>query len=107
MPAAERLLHTLPRAVNARRCTSFLLVKATNSDIAMNTIRRFFLIALALIGAGVASGCVYYPARPYRAEFYPDGYTPYYTDYYARPYVDAVWIGGYYHHDHWVRPHWR
>jgi len=97
-----------PWTVNVRRNGSFSWMKAITSDIAMKTVRRFCLIALTLIGASVASGCVYYPTRPYyRAEFYPDGYTPYYTNYYARPYVGAVWIGGYYRRDHWVRPHWR
>ena len=73
----------------------------------MKTIRRLCFVALVVASASAVGGCVYYPARPYRAEFYPDGYTPYYTDYYARPYVGAVWIGGYYHRDRWVRPHWR
>ncbi|MBS0516050.1 MAG: hypothetical protein JSS16_11320 [Proteobacteria bacterium] len=73
----------------------------------MKTIRRICLIALTLTAATAINGCVYYPVRPYRAEFYADGYTPYYTDYYARPYVGAVWIGGYYRYNHWVRPHWR
>jgi hypothetical protein len=82
-------------------------LKPTVLDAAMKTIRRYCLVALALIGAAAAGGCVYYPTRPYRAEFYPDGYTPYYTDYYARPYVGAVWIGGYYRRGYWVRPHWR
>jgi len=74
----------------------------------MKTFRRFCLVALTLIGAGIASGCVYYPARPYyhRAEYYSDGYTPYYTNYYARPYVGAVWIEGRYYHGRWIAPHW-
>jgi len=74
----------------------------------MKTIRHLCLVALTLVGAGIASGCVYYPARPYyRAEFYPDGYMPYYTNYYARPYVGAVWIEGRYYRGHWVHSHWR
>lgn len=74
----------------------------------MKTIHRLCLAATALVLASALGGCVYYPTRPYyRAEFYSDGYTPYYTDYYAPPYVGAVWIGGYYHRGHWVRPHWR
>lgn len=74
----------------------------------MKTIRHLCLVALALIGASALGGCVYYPARPYYGgEFYSDGYTPYYTDYYARPYIGAVWVNGYYYHRHYVRPHWR
>jgi hypothetical protein len=78
----------------------------------MKPLRKFLLLAAALLGSLSAAGCVYYPARPYYGnatyrEYHPDGYTPYYTDYYVRPYIGAVWIGGGRYHGHWVRGHWR
>ena len=79
----------------------------------MKSLRKLVLLSTALLGTLSATGCVYYPSRPYYGggvayhEYYSDGYTPYYTDYYVRPYVGAVWIGGGWYRGHWVRGHWR
>ncbi|HZP66163.1 MAG TPA: hypothetical protein VFB32_07630 [Rudaea sp.] len=53
---------------------------------------RVLLLAAVLVFPLVSTGCVYYPARPYR------------------PYVGAVWVPGHWagpRGDVWVGGHWR
>ena len=71
-------------------------------------------IVLGVIGASLLAGCtVYEPApRHYREVYYDDGYDPGYVEVVpARPYVGAVWVGGYYgyygHHRSWHPGRWR
>ena len=53
-------------------------------------MRRFAAAVLILITSCFASGCVYYPAHPYRA--HADGWVP---GHWGGPRGD-VWIGGHY-----------
>lgn len=58
----------------------------------MKRIAQPLLIAATLLMALFASGCVYYPARPYRAH-------------YAEVWVPAHWAGP--RGDVWIGGHWR
>jgi len=58
----------------------------------MQRLIKTLLLSAVLLAPLFATGCVYYPARPYR------------------PYAEAVWVPAHWagpHGDVWVGGHWR